>query len=173
MTATELDDRYRLYEVAGAPHSTRVQGCDGPPSTFPVDAFLRAALVHLFRWAEAGVPPPIAGRLALSSLDVVSSVQVDEVGNAVGGVRSPFVDVPLARYEAHSSPGPKCVLAGREVALPPAELAARYGDAGAYLAAFTASLDATITAGFLLEQDRADLLAAQRAKAEQAFHPSS
>jgi Alpha/beta hydrolase domain len=167
------EDRYRLYEVAAAPHASNVQGCDGELSTFPTDAFLRAALVHLFRWAEDGVGPPSAPRLELSALDVVSRVQVDDVGNAVGGVRSPFVDVPLARYDAHSSPGPRCVLAGRETTMAPTELTARYGDAGAYLEAFAANLDATINAGFLLEQDRAGLLGAQQAKAEQAFHPNS
>ena len=43
---------------------------------------------------------------------------VDRFGNARGGVPSPFLDVPIARYEAHSTPGPVCALAGREAALP-------------------------------------------------------
>ena len=42
-----------------------------------------------------------------------------------------------------------------------------------YLAEFTRSLDATIDTGFLLEDDRAELLAAQTAKAQAAFAASS
>ena len=167
------EDRHRLYEVAAAPHASSMQGCDGEPSTFPTDAFLRAALVHLFRWAEHGVRPPCVPRIDLAVLDVVSKVDVDDVGNAVGGVRSPFIDVPLARYDAHSTPGPRCVLRGRETVLTPVELGARYGNVGTYLEAFEADLDATIAAGFLLAQDRTPLFSAQQAKAEQAFRPTA
>ena len=77
--------------------------------------------------------------------------------------------MPIARYEAHSTPGPVCALAGREAALPYEVLANRYGDLQTYLAEFTISLDEIIQAGFLLEDDRATILAAQTAKARAAF----
>jgi hypothetical protein len=161
-------DRFRLYEIAGAPHAAKIAGCEGG-SSFPVPAFVRAALRGLFLWSEDGVAPPRAPRIALRVDDVVAEADVDRFGNAVGGVPSPFLAVPIARYEAHSTPGPLCKLAGRETPLPPDVLADRYGDAQTYLAEFTASLDATIRAGFLLEQDRAELLEAQAAKAHAAF----
>jgi len=161
-------DRFRLYEVAGAPHAGKIAGCEGS-SSFPMAAFVRAALRGLFRWAEDDVAPPTAPRIALRVDDVVAEAAVDRFGNAIGGVPAPFLAVPLARYEAHSTPGPLCKLAGRETPLPPDVLADRYGDAQTYLAEFTASLDATIRAGFLLEQDRAELLEAQAAKAHKAF----
>jgi hypothetical protein len=100
---------------------------------------------------------------------VVSQAAVDRFGNAVGGVPSPFLEVPIARYHAHSTPGPLCQLAGREEQLPYQVLADQYGDVQTYLAEFTASLDATITAGFLLEDDRAEILEAQAVKAHAAF----
>ena len=93
---------------------------------------------------------------------------VDRFGNARGGVPSPFLDVPIARYEAHSTPGPVCALAGREAPLPYEVLANRYGDLQTYLAEFTISLDEIIAAGFLLEDDRAEILEAQTAKATAA-----
>jgi hypothetical protein len=77
--------------------------------------------------------------------------------------------VPIARYEAHSTPGPVCKLAGREVPLPHEALTDKYGDVQTYLAEFTISLDATIQAGFLLGDDRAAILEAQTAKAQAAF----
>jgi hypothetical protein len=35
----------------------------------------------------------------MEAIDIVSTPSADEVGNARGGVRSPFVDVPLVRYQ--------------------------------------------------------------------------
>lgn len=161
-------DRYRLYEIAGAPHSRNDETCDGE-STFPTRAFVRAAAAHLARWAEEGVAPPTAPRIELERLDEVSVAATDEYGNARGGVRSPFVDVPLFTYQVHTGPGPLCVLAGSESPLPADVLLERYGDADTYLAEFTASLDATIEAGFLLELDRQAILDTTRASAAEVF----
>jgi hypothetical protein len=166
-------DRFRLYEIAGAPHAAKIAGCDGNGSSFPMSAFVRAALVHLFRWAEEGIAPPRAPRIALRVDDVVAEAALDRFGNAVGGVPSPFLGVPIARYQAHSTPGPLCKLAGNEMPLPREALAERYGDISTYLAEFTASLDEAIQAGFLLTDDRAELLHAQTAKAHRAFAISS
>jgi Alpha/beta hydrolase domain len=163
------DDRYRLYEIAGAPHHSPLEGCDGPRSTFPISAFVRAALANLFRWVEHDAAPPIAPRIAIANIDVVSSADVDLYGNTLGGVRSPFLDVPVARYEAHSTPGPLAQLAGRETALPPEVLASRHCSAQAYLAEFADSLDSTIAAGFLLKADRTAILRAETAKAHAIF----
>ena len=82
---------------------------------------------------------------------------------------SPFLNVPIARYEVHSTPGPLCKLAGREVPLPAQVLSERYGDVDTYLAEFSASLDAIVQAGFLWAGDRAELLHAQTLKARDAF----
>ena len=166
-------DRFRLYEIAGAPHAAKIIGCDGDGSSFPMSAFVRAALRNLFRWAEDDIAPPRAPRIALrvgtETGQVVAEAAVDRFGNAIGGVPSPFLDVPIARYEAHSTPGPLCALAGREVPLPCEVLAERYGDVHTYLAEFTISLDEIVAAGFLLQDDRAALLEAQTAKAHAVF----
>lgn len=164
-------DRFRLYEIAGAPHAAKIPGCDGNGSSFPMSAFVRAALRNLFRWAENGIAPPTAPRIALRVDDVVAEAAVDGFGNAIGGVPSPFLDVPIARYEAHSTPGPLCKLAGREMPLPHEVLAERYGDVQTYLAEFAISLDEAIRAGFLLKADRAALLKDQTARAHAAFAP--
>jgi hypothetical protein len=166
------EDRFRLYEIAGAPHVAKIIGCDGDGSSFPLAAFVRAALRNLFQWAEDDITPPTAPRIELEIDDpdnTVARAAVDRFGNARGGVPAPFLDVPIARYEAHSIPGPVCELAGREAALSYEVLANRYGDLQTYLAEFTISLDEIIQAGFLLEDDRAAILEAQIAKAQSAF----
>lgn len=162
-------DRFRLYEIAGAPHAAKIPGCDGGGSSFPMSAFVRAALRNLFRWAEDDIAPPSAPRIALGVDGQVAEAAVDRFGNAIGGVPSAFLDAPLARYEAHSTPGPLCKLAGREVPLPHEVLVERYGDLQTYLTEFTISLDATIRAGYLVKEDRAELLKDQTAKAHTAF----
>jgi hypothetical protein len=161
-------DRYRLYEIAGAPHMATMSGCDGA-SDFPTSAFLRAALVRLFTWVEDGVIPPTTPRIALAQHDQISTARTDEIGNAVGGVRSPHLDVPLARYDVHASPGILCKLVGKETVLPLEELRRRHGDAEHYMREFARRLDEAIATGFLLDADRADLLRLQKIKADAAF----
>jgi hypothetical protein len=123
----------------------------------------------LARWAEDDVAPPKAPRIELATLDDVSVTENDEHGNALGGVRSPFVDVPLFRYAVHTGPGPFCILSGNETSLGAEVLERLYGDEDGYMEAFTASLDETIDAGFLLQLDRQPILDVQRARANEAF----
>jgi hypothetical protein len=162
------DDHLFLFEVAGAPHSTSTpEGCPGV-TTFPTAYFTRAAAALLVAWAEDGTTPPDADRLELAVDDAVSAAATDEIGNAKGGVRSPFVDVPLSRFEVHGPP-PRCRSAGNEIALPKDQLVKRYGDVAGHLAQFTTSLDRTIKAKFLLQLDRQRILDAQKARAEELF----
>jgi Alpha/beta hydrolase domain len=162
-------DRYRLYEIAGAPHVARLEGCEGTGSSFPTSAFVRAALRLLFSWVEDAIPAPRAPRILVHMDGPICMALVDEHGNPRGGVRSPHLDVPLARYAAHSSPGPMCQLAGVETFLPTESLIARYGDENQYLSEFASALDAAIDVGFLLPADREAIVSAAAAKAHQAF----
>ena len=166
--ADHSGDHYRLYEISGAPHVVSMPGCEGH-SDFPTSAFVRAALARLYRWVEDGVSPPAAPRIALAPLDQISRARTDEFGNALAGVRSPYVDTPLARYEVHSQPGILCQLVGRETVLPIATLRRRYGNVAGYLAQFTRGLDGAIADGTLLAEDRAELITTHTAKASLAF----
>jgi hypothetical protein len=126
------DDRYRLYQVAGASHISMPGRTDRPPnqyqatgqlspypamietpSTFRTDLVAAAVYDHLDRWVADGVVPPRADRLVLGDRDgpgrrghrpeAVPLVR-DEHGNAMGGIRSTYVDVPIASYYPHSTP---------------------------------------------------------------------
>jgi Alpha/beta hydrolase domain len=84
-------------------HAGRIPSCDGEGSSFPIASFMRGAVDLLYRWAEDGEAPPTAERIELATSDVVSAAAVDATGNPLGGVRSPFVDVPLVQYAVPSS----------------------------------------------------------------------
>lgn len=173
--ADSATDRYRLVEITGASHSEVQAGdCGGTPSSFPLPYFVRAALAQLYRWAEEGIAPPEVDRIEMDAVDVVSTPSADEVGNARGGVRSPFVDVPLVRYQVVAGgSGLSCAFVGTETALGTDVLAGRYGTIDSFMEQFTESLDATIEAGFLLEADRAEILENAAMKAAALFPPGA
>jgi hypothetical protein len=166
--ADSSTDKYRLFEITGASHSSaRGADCGGEPSSFPGPLFVRAALKQLYGWAEDGIAPAAQDRVEMVTVDIVSTPSADEVGNARGGVRSPYVDVPLVRYQVVAGgTGLACAFVGTETALSADVLASRYGDVETYIEQFTTSLDTTIEAGFLLEADRAQILADAEARAE-------
>jgi len=177
---SDAPGRYRLYEVAGASHMTAYDA--GPlalpvveeASDFPMDMLVGGALLNLRRWITEGVPPPHADRLVVlperdggrcGRRDEARPLRRDEHGNAVAGVRSPWVDVPIASYYPHSSPraadaapasGPNerrrldpvdiADLMGCMVRFEPAKLRALYGSPARYRERFGAEL-ARLVAG--------------------------
>jgi hypothetical protein len=162
-------DQYRLYEVAGMPHAPTIPGCDGPASSFPAAAVTRGTFALLNRWVETGPKPPRAARVKMAKIDTLSKAAVDDNGNAVGGVRSPYLDDALVRYDVHAPGAITCELAGHEAPLDQAALAKKYPSVAAYMKQFTKGLDAMITAGYVVPLDRAQLLAEQKAKATQVL----
>ncbi len=165
-------DRIRTWEVAGTAHAdsytiggmTDLLGCDHPINEGPQHFVVQAALVALDRWVTDGTPPPTAAPLRLAQADP-PRIARDPVGNAMGGVRTPAVDVPVAALSGEAPPGVSllCSLFGTTVRFDPDTLVARYGDQQGYLDAHEHSLDEAIAGGFLLENDRAELLEQARA----------
>ena len=86
---------------------------------------------------------------------------LDEHGIAKGGIRTPWVDVPTAVMGGLGQTGETfAMLFGRTEPFDEATLAKLYpGGEDEYLERFGASLDAAIAAGFLLEEDRMEILA--------------
>jgi hypothetical protein len=99
--------QYRLYEFSGMAHvDTRAAArmmpnpCAEPLSMYPLQAYMSVALNHLFAWADKGVVAPRADRIWLDRSEADgSNMALDEVGNPRGGVRSPYVDVPVVKYK--------------------------------------------------------------------------
>lgn len=103
--------------------------------------------------------PPNAPRLARTG-DDSAPFGLDANGNVLGGIRTPWVDVPTAVLSGLGQAGDSfAFLFGRTVPFDEAALAAHYpAGKSEYLERFEAALDATISAGFLLGEDREEML---------------
>lgn len=118
---------------------------------------LQAAIAALDNWIRTGDGPPVAPPIALRD----GLPLLDDNGLATGGVRSPWVDVPLARTSGVGS-GETALshLFGSGEPFDAATVARLYprGEPE-YLERFTTALDSAIRSGFLLAADRAEILA--------------
>jgi alpha/beta hydrolase family protein len=129
----------------------------------PARYAFRAAIADLNRWARdwrayrAGRlpadqvrPAPAAGRLERDGF----VLRRDEHGNALGGVRLPALDVPVATYRGEFHDG----ASGRTNALDRDTLTALYPSHEDYVARMRAATDAAVAGGFMLPADREEWL---------------
>jgi hypothetical protein len=109
----EPGKQYRLYEIAGIGHvdsrdnvRLKPNPCTRELSTVPEQAFMAVGLYHLLRWVDQGIAPPRARRVLLDrdTSNDGSLMALDERGLPVGGIRTVYVDVPVAKYVASSTP---------------------------------------------------------------------
>jgi hypothetical protein len=181
-------DRVRVWEIAGAAHADSYianagRHDDGKRSAEEFAALLRpttnlligktdfpinsgpqqhyvgqAALAHLVRWVSDGSAPPPAPRLQLDPAR--PGFLLDDVGIARGGIRTPWVEVPAAVLSGLGQSGETfALLFGRTEPFDERALAERYpGGESEYLERFGAALDATVAAGFILAEDRSEIL---------------
>ncbi len=164
------DDHIRLWEMAGTAHADRYTVgpamADLIPSPKPINAgpahyLLASALRHLTRWVADGEPPPIAPRIEIAA---DGSVVRDEHGIALGGIRTPQVDVPTATLSGDPV-GEEIMfqLFGSTTVFEPARLRELYGDRDGYLDAFEQALDQAIAAAWVLPEDHDEMVAEARA----------
>jgi hypothetical protein len=162
-------DRIRLWEMAGTAHADAftvgpladLVPCGAKINDGPQRFTLRAGLRALDRWVRTGEAPPEAPRLEVSTASGKAVMVRDADGNAVGGIRLPQVTVPVATLTGEPGPtgGTICLLLGQTVPFTPARLAQLYPSADAYLAAYTTATDEIIASGFVVADDRAQVLA--------------
>lgn len=118
----------------------------------------QAAFEHLVNWVGAGDAPPAAPRLQTE--EGCTRLAVDDYGFAVGGLRTPWVEVPVARLSGLGQDGDSfAFLFGRTDAFAGDELERRYpGGLNEYMDQFQVELDRTIKAGYILDADRDEIL---------------
>ncbi|GAB92681.1 alpha/beta hydrolase domain-containing protein [Gordonia rhizosphera] len=165
-------DTLRTWEIAGTSHADlhqigpyeHVLRCPTPVNRGQQRFVLRSALRHLNRWIDGGDPPPTAPPLELASSTAAPAFVTDAIGNVTGGVRTPCVDAPTQILSGIVSvPVPRiCALFGSTTPAPDHELRRRYADAVAYVDAYETATDAAISAGFVLTEDRAAIMADAR-----------
>lgn len=120
---------------------------------------VQAALYALNRWVRGGEAAPTAPRMELSD-DNPPQLVLDTNGLARGGVRTPWVDVPIARTSGlGNEDSVMASLFGSGELFDDSTLRRLYpGAATEYLQRFEAALDAAIRSGFVLTTDRHEIL---------------
>jgi hypothetical protein len=110
------------------------------------DSSLRA----LDRWVRLGIPAPHA-----PYIQDVNGVQVlDQFGNALGGLRLPAVDVPVATYHTELfEPFPDC---SHKTRFSDATLHQLYSNHGDYVNKVKQSVRSLVAQGFLTKEDGQD-----------------
>jgi hypothetical protein len=116
-------------------------------------------LSKLCQWVRTGQPAPNATPIALSGTDPPHPI-LDGKGIAQGGVRTPWVDVPIARTSGvGSEDSAVSTLFGSGEVFDAATLRRMYpGGTAEYLNRFTTALDAAIEAGFIMPADRREII---------------
>ncbi|MFI5306689.1 MAG: alpha/beta hydrolase domain-containing protein [Polyangiales bacterium] len=161
-------DRFRLWEVAGTSHADAhllgstadMIDCGAPINDGPMHLVAKAALHGLETWVRAGDPPLIAPRLQVTDAATPAIVRNDD-GIALGGIRTPPVDVPVEALSGApgSNPDLLCILLGSAKPLAADRLAQLYPSRAAYQKQYDDATDQTIQSGFVLAPDRDALLA--------------
>lgn len=166
----EIDDRFRNYEVAGSGHATPdellfgpapadiikaaiavppMECNEGPRSRFPNSIAFNAAFQNLDAWVRKDIPPPRAEPIRV----VEGQPVVDEFGNVVGGVRSPYVDVPTAQWIGNSTGESFCSIAGHEKPFDRARLKSLYPTHASYVRAVRRNVNDLVAKRFIVRED--------------------
>ncbi|NQX89276.1 MAG: hypothetical protein HRT77_11490 [Halioglobus sp.] len=172
-------ERLRLWEVAGTAHGdaystsggwldtgidpafsavveeSSVQGfidCDFPMNSGHAHYVFNAALDAVNRWIIEGDQPPTGDVLEVS--DDQSRFLLDDAGNVLGGIRTPYVDAPVAVFSGLGQEGGSfCGLFGTTFLFNPGQMVERYVDQSSFVGAVSSAVESAVDAGFLLRSD--------------------
>jgi hypothetical protein len=158
-----------VWETAGTSHADAfvvgpalgLLGC-GTSGTVSINSgpqvyLVRAAISALDHWVRTGQAPASAPRLEHSA----GTLKRASDGIALGGVRTPPVDVPVSVQSGQPADASKviCALFGSNKPFTSAMLTQLYTTKIGFVAKWNADLDQTISAGHVLPADRASLVA--------------
>ncbi|MBV8950817.1 MAG: hypothetical protein JOZ99_08080, partial [Actinobacteria bacterium] len=129
------NDHFRLWEVPGTAHAdahllgptAQYINCGVPINDGPMHVVAKAALFALDEWIREGEAPPHAPRIDVMPGPVPQIVRNAD-GIALGGIRTPPLDVPVAVLSGQPGPNPSviCLLLGSTKPLSAARLAQLY-----------------------------------------------
>jgi hypothetical protein len=143
--------------VQGTPDWPFAAKCDPdiPLTELPLMSYVfGAALANLDNWVRKGTLPPHADPIELKDGGAPNaSVVMDQFGHGVRGVRSSYVDVPVATYFTNSNGPGTCPELGHQSAFDEARFTALYGTPAKYAARVAQSVDALVRQHLLTETD--------------------
>lgn len=132
--------------------------CEKPINSGPAHWVLKAGLRGLVDWITDGTPLPEAPRLSLT--EDGEGFELDALGNAVGGIRTNYVDAPVAVLSGLGQTGESfCRIYGTTALFDEQQLSELYPTEQDYLDAVNESVDAAVDEGFLLPEDAALIVA--------------
>jgi hypothetical protein len=174
------NDRFREYEFPASSH-VPTRGISDPKvifatldnvtkpgehlSQFPTPPFYNATLVNLIDWITKGISPPKAPPIERENGEILR----DEYGNAKGGVRTPYVDLPTVRYIA-SAPATEPAnmvrrMIGLQEPIPTEKLLSMYKSRADYLERFDQEIDRLVAQRWLQAKD------GEKLKADESGNP--
>jgi hypothetical protein len=185
VAGTSHSDQHMMRSMLGGPrdpYSGDLLGCTEPINIGPHHETAQAALHHLIGWVAGGDPPPASERIEMEEGEELVIVR-DDNEIAVGGVRTPLVDVPVAAPTGEPPAGKSgedlvgddqdiCVLFGTTIPFDQEKLVEIYGTFDSYIQQFTESANEAVAAGFLVQED-ADALIAEAQLNEPLFRPAA
>ena len=167
------DNKCRYYEIPGSPHTDIIcpvlcatsevekTGAKMPNlderllehiNDMHVEYYVCGLLEKLHRWAtlqEAPEEIPVITRKD-------GSLVFDEHGNALGGLRNPYLDVPIASYIACNPDDPEGIC-GRMTYFTKEKFLSLYGSRETYLSQFDSCVDEQLKAHWLTPTNAAEM----------------
>jgi len=176
-TSKQLDtNKLRHWEVAGTSHadqylldnislvSQREVGWTPPACTraynsAPFYMVENSAIHQLKNWIVDGTVPPVAPRL---QRDFIGSIKRDADGNALGGLRLPDLEAPVAKYGVTNTTTGSiafldifaCVAGGSTTPFTASRLNSLYPTHADYVRKYTAAANSAVAKGHILAVDR-------------------
>jgi hypothetical protein len=187
------NERLRVWEIPGSAHADNytIQVAPIDTGAAPLDAIVaayaptnmlmgqqldhyinfapqhhyvvQAAIAALDTWVRTGEAAPTAPLIEVSEAEEPQPI-LDGNGLAQGGIRTPWVDVPIARTSgaggsAETLENVMAAIFGRGEPFDAATVRRLYpGGETEYVERFTVALDSAIKSGFILAADRAEIL---------------
>lgn len=180
----EAEDRYRRYEVPASSHGNilvlefaprpgeterigipaAAPNCIGPDkygiTDFPFQYLMNGAFASLDAWARSNIAPPKAQVIETESGGNGTDIRVkrNDHGNAVGGLRTPYLDIPVATYYVTSEPADEksanfCSTQGYKVPFENEKILALYPTRDSYLGKVNGMADSMVKERFLTQRD--------------------
>ncbi len=121
----------------------------------------RAAIWALHDWVNGEQPPPVQPRIVRRS-DSPAFAR-DPHGNAVGGIRMPDLEAPLATHRSEAEPGGGPFGLGHTTPFPAEKVRSLYPDQAAWYAKYEAAVKHLVETKAILPDDAESLLFYARA----------
>jgi hypothetical protein len=154
-------------QVQGAATVATVASCmqtqfpkPSEPNDFPGVLFAAAAFRNIYDWVDGTAIPP---RAPVIETNPDGSTRFDDLGNVQGGVRSPYVDAPIAKYGTGVG---DCFLYGYKVPLPRARRKALHGGSRQYVAKVEAQVQRMLDERWILPTGAEEIVREAKAVAK-------